>query len=122
MLAKIIKWEDFHGNPREETFYFNLSKAEMIEWELSLDGGLAKYIEKIIAEQSGPELITLFQDIIGKTFGEKTPDGKRFVKNAQALQEFKETEAYSILFTELAYNAEQAAIFVNGVLPQNMDT
>lgn len=120
MLAKTIKWTDFKDNEREETFYFNLTQAEAVEWELSLDGGLSGHIERIIEAQSGPEMIKLFQDLIAKTYGERSADGRRFVKDPQLLEEFKQTEAYSILYMELASSAEQAEIFVAGVIPQGL--
>ena len=121
MLKKTIKYTDYDGNEREEDFYFNLSKAEITEMELSKEGGMSEYIKKISATQNGPELIKLFKDIIIKSYGEKSLDGKRFIKNKELTEAFTQTEAYSELFIELASNADEAAKFINGIMPKNMN-
>ena len=120
MLKKTIKYTDYDGNEREEDFYFNLSKAEVTEMELSKEGGMSEYIKKISAAQNAPELIKLFKEIITKSYGEKSLDGKRFIKNKELTEAFIQTEAYSELFIELASNADEAAKFINGIMPKNM--
>ena len=121
MLKKTIKYTDYDGNEREEDFYFNLSKAEVTEMELSKEGGMSEYIKKISAAQNAPELIKLFKEIITKSYGEKSLDGKRFIKNKELTEAFIQTEAYSELFIELASNADEAAKFINGIMPKNMN-
>ena len=121
MLKKTIKYTDYDGNEREEDFYFNLSKAEVTEMELSKEGGMSEYIKKISAAQNAPELIKLFKEIIIKSYGEKSLDGKRFIKNKELTEAFTQTEAYSELFIELASNADEAAKFINGIMPKNMN-
>ena len=120
MLKKTIKYTDYNGETREEDFYFNLSKAEITEMELSKEGGMSEYIKKISAAQNGPELIKLFKEIITKSYGEKSLDGKRFIKNKDLTEAFTQTEAYSELFVELASNADEAVKFINGIMPKNM--
>ena len=120
MLKKTIKYTDYDGNEREEDFYFNLSKAEVTEMELSKEGGMSEYIKKISAAQNAPELIKLFKEIIIKSYGEKSLDGKRFIKNQELTEAFIQTEAYSELFVELASNADEAVKFINGIMPKNM--
>ena len=121
MLKKTIKYTDYDGNEREEDFYFNLSKAEVTEMELSKEGGMSEYIKKISATQNAPELIKLFKEIITKSYGEKSLDGKRFIKNKELTDAFTQTEAYSELFVELASNADEAVKFINGIMPKNMN-
>ena len=122
MLKKTIKYTDYDGNEREEDFYFNLSKAEVTEMELSKEGGMSEYIKKISAAQNAPELIKLFKEIITKSYGEKSLDGKRFIKNKELTEAFTQTEAYSELFVELASNADEAVKFINGIMPKNMNS
>ena len=121
MLKKTIKYTDYDGNEREEDFYFNVSKAEVTEMELSKEGGMSEYIKKISAAQNAPELIKLFKEIITKSYGEKSLDGKRFIKNKELTEAFPQTEAYSELFVELASNADEAVKFINGIMPKNMN-
>lgn len=117
MIKKTITYEDYNGVERTEDFYFNFSRAEVAEMELSVNGGLTEMINKIVASKDQPALIRTFKDLVLKAYGEKSDDGKRFVKSDEIKTAFSQTEAYSKLFMELATNAEEAAKFFNGVIP-----
>ncbi|NCB43529.1 MAG: hypothetical protein EOM59_13065 [Clostridia bacterium] len=117
MLKKTITYTDYNGSERTEDFYFNLSKAEVTEMEMSTTGGLAEMIKNIVAAQDVPAIIKIFKDLILKAYGEKSPDGKRFIKSDELSLNFSYTEAYSQLFMELATNSDAAAVFVNGIIP-----
>ena len=118
MLKKTITYTDYNGTERTEDFYFNLTKAEILEMELSTEGGLQQMIEKIIAAQDMPALSKYFKQIILISYGEKSPDGKRFIKNEKLREEFSQTEAFSQLYVDLATDDKIAADFINGVIPQ----
>ena len=117
MLKKTITYTDYNEITHTETYYFNLSKAECMEMEMSTSGGLTEMINKIIETQDVPAIIKIFKDLILKAYGVKSPDGKRFIKSEELSTAFAQTEAYSVLFMELATNAEEAAVFVNGIMP-----
>ncbi len=117
MLKRTMTYVDYDGNQRTEDFYFNLTKAEIMEMDLSASGGLDKWITRIVAEQDGAKIVEIFKKIILKAYGEKSLDGKRFVKSPEISEAFSQTEAYSDLFVELATNAEKAAEFINGIVP-----
>lgn len=120
MIKKTITYTDYSGNERTEDFYFNLSNAEIMEMEMSTTGGLAEMIQKIVAAQDSPAIIKIFKELVLKAYGEKSPDGKRFIKSEELSIAFSQTEAYSQLFMELATDADAAAKFVNGIVPSNM--
>jgi hypothetical protein len=124
MLTKNIKYTDFDGVEREEPFRFNLTEAELAEMELSTDGGLEKTIKSIVAAKDTPKIVKIFKELILKAYGEKSVDGKRFMKkdeNGRPLADkFAETEAYSVLFMELATDADAAAAFINGIIPTKL--
>ena len=121
MLKKTITFTDYNGLERTEDFYFNLTKAEIMEMELSTTGGLTGMINKIVAEQNAPAIIKIFKELILKAYGEKSADGKKFMKKdkdgSPLYLNFEQTEAYSVLFMELATDADAAAKFVNGIVP-----
>jgi len=117
MLKKVITYTDYDGNERTESFYFNLTEAELIEMELSAEGGLTQMIQKIVESKDGTRIIKVFKDLIFKAYGEKSPDGKRFIKSEELSRNFSYTEAYNKLFMELATDEKAAAEFVNGVIP-----
>lgn len=121
MLKETITYNDYNDVERTEDFYFNLSKAEAMEMELSISGGLTEMIRKIVAAQDTPTIIATFKQIILKAYGEKSPDGRRFIKSEELSKAFSETEAYSILYMKLATDANAAAEFVNGIVPKDID-
>lgn len=117
MLAKKIKYTDYNGVEREEKFYFNLTKAELLEMELVKKGGLQTYLKRIINEQDQEKIVEIFKEIILKAYGKKSDDGKRFIKSKELTEEFVQTEAYSELYVELVTNADAAANFINSIIP-----
>lgn len=117
MLKKTITYTDYNGVERTEDHYFNLSQAELTEMELTTSGGMAAMLKKIVDSQDTPTLIKIFKDLVLRAYGEKTPDGKRFVKSDEIREAFSQTEAYSELFMELVTNSDAAAKFVNGIIP-----
>ena len=117
MLKKTITYTDYNGVEKTEDFYFNLSKAEIMEMELSTYGGLAEMIKRIIDAQDGPAIIKVFKELILKAYGVKSPDGKRFIKSEELFTEFSQTEAYSNLFMELSTDADAASEFIKGIMP-----
>lgn len=123
MIGKTIAYEDYNGNQRKETFFFHLSKAELMEMELVQDGGMEQMIQRIIDTQDRKKIVEIFKDIILRSYGEKSLDGKRFEKvrdGKRLADDFAQTEAYSILFMELATDSGAAAAFINGAMPQGL--
>ena len=118
MYIKTINYTDYNGNTRTEDHYFNLTEAEALEMEMSTNGGFSERIKRIIAAQDTATLITIFKDLSKKSYGRKSLDGRKFEKSEEIFNEFKDTEAYSILFMELATDAKAATEFVNGIAPK----
>ena len=120
MVVEKIKYTDFNGLEREEEFMFNLTEAEITEMELTTDGGLSDSIKKIIAAQDTPQIIKVFKMLLLKSYGEKSADGRRFVKSDKLSEEFAQTNAYSQLFMKLATDDKAAVAFINGIMPDSM--
>lgn len=121
MFAKTVKYTDYNGVERTETFYFNLTKAEVLEMELSTTGGLSAMIQGVIDAKDTPQLIKIFKDLVLRSYGEKSPDGRRFIKKPELTEAFSQTEAYSDIFMELATDDEAAAAFVQGITPKGIE-
>lgn len=120
MVVKKIKYTDFNGVEREEEFMFNLTEAEITEMELTTDGGLSDSIKKIISAQDTPEIIKTFKMLLLKSYGEKSADGRRFIKSEELTEAFTQTNAYSQFFMELATDDKAAIAFINGIIPDSM--
>lgn len=120
MLKKIITYTDYNGVERTEPFYFNLSKAELMEMELGVTGGMTEMLNKIINAKDGPSLMKTFKEMIMKSYGIKSDDGKRLIKSEELSIAFTQTDAYSVLFMELITDDKAAADFVNGIIPNEI--
>jgi len=116
MFKKVIKFEDFNGTPREETFYFNLSKAELMEMELSTQAGVEEMIRVLIATKDNAKIMQIFKDLILRSYGIKSEDGTRFIKTKELREAFEQSNAYSELFMEMITNPDTQAAFINGVI------
>ena len=122
MLKKTITYTDYNGTERTEDFYFNLTKAEILDMEMSEVGGLTAKLNRIIESKDNRELMKHFKYIIHRAYGEKSDDGRRFIKSDEISTGFEQTEAYEELFMELFSDATKAADFVNGIIPQGIQT
>lgn len=123
MIKKSVTYTDYDGNERTEDFFFNLTKAELMEMNFSATGGMEKLLKRIIETQDQKQIIEVFKDIILKSYGEKSADGKRFIKvrdGHRLAEDFEQTEAYSELFVELSTDDKAASEFINGIIPQSL--
>ena len=120
MLKKTITFTDYDGNERTEDFYFNLNQTELFRMEASTTGGMEKMLEKIVSTQDTQKIVELFEKIILMAYGEKSADGKRFIKSPELSEAFKQTEAYDQLFMEMLTDGDAALNFINGILPKNL--
>lgn len=121
MFKKTITYTDYNDVKRTETFFFNLTQAEVLEMELGTVGGLSAMIQGVIDAKDTPALIKIFKDLVLRAYGEKSADGKRFIKSPELSEAFSQTEAYSDIFMELATNDKEAAEFVRGITPQGLE-
>lgn len=121
MLKKTVTYENFNGEEVTEDHYFNLSKAELVEMELSMDGGLSKHLQTLVESGDGGTIMRTFKTLLLDAYGKKSDDGRRFLKTQEIRDEFASSEAYSQIFMELATNADAAAEFVNNIVPKGLD-
>ena len=120
MLKKTITYTDFNDVERTEDFYFNLTEAELTDMNLDENGGLAEKLQKIIDSKEIKQIKDYFKWIGLKSYGEKSEDGRRFMKSPEITKAFEETQAYSDIWMELAYNEDSASEFVNGIMPKKL--
>lgn len=120
MLKREIKYTTFDDDEVTDVFYFHISKPELIEMELEMQGGLSVAIQRIIEEKDNKKLIELFKRVVLDAYGEKSPDGKRFIKSEELSKEFSQTAAYESLYMELATDDGAAAKFIEGILPKDL--
>lgn len=121
MFKKVATYTDYNGVERTENFYFNLTQAEILEMELSTTGGLSAMIQGVIDAKDTPQLIKIFKELVLKSYGEKSADGRRFIKTPELTEAFAQTEAYSDIFMELATDEKAAAAFVQGITPKGLE-
>lgn len=116
MIKKIVKYKDFNGNDVEECLYFNLNEVERTKLQVSKTGGLSEHIKEVVKSGNEAEMIALFDTVILDSYGIKSEDGKRFIKNAAIREEFQQSPAYEKIFMMIATNKEEAEAFVKGII------
>lgn len=121
MVSKRITYTDFNGTERTEEILFNLTKAELMEMEMSTSGGMKNMLERVIAAKDQPTIFKIFKDFVLKAYGEKSPDGRRFIKSDELSTAFSQTGAYDKLMVELLSSDEAAAAFINSFMPDVSD-
>lgn len=119
MLKKTITYTNFAGETVTEDFYFNLTRAELLQLEMSMPGGISAHLDRMIAEQNGEQILETFDKIVTKAYGVKSFDGKQFVKSIDELNKFRFSGAYDTLFEEIVLNPEAADEFTRGILPKD---
>lgn len=120
MLKREFKYTDFNGVERKETCYFNLNKQEILEMQLTTEGSLTAILQRIVDANDNVKLANFFKEIILKSYGVKTDDGRMFIKNDKVREEFTYTPMYEELYIELSTDAEKAVKFVKGIMPSDL--
>lgn len=121
MLVKTITYTDFNGNPRTEEFYFNLTKAEVVDWVTTTEGyTYDDALREMVRKNNTKGIMQALREIIYTAYGEKSPDGRRFIKTEEVKSNFMDTEAYSVLFMELLSDSKAALDFCTGIMPKDM--
>lgn len=120
MLKKTITYTDYNGVRRTEDFYFNLTKSELIEWQYGNDEGFSDKIERIVNANDTSTIMSMFKDILLKSYGKKSEDGRRFIKSPEISKEFEESPAYDDLFVSLSTDSEAAGKFISALVPDDM--
>lgn len=119
MVKKTITYVDYNNVERTEDFYFNMNQAEILQLEMSVEGGWLEMVKRISSTQDAPAIMKVFRDVVNMSYGEKSADGRRFIKNPELTEAFIQTEAYSNLFVELITKPELFAEFMNQVVETN---
>lgn len=120
MIKKLITYTDFNGAQQTDELYFNLSKAELTELQVSVNDGLDKQLKEIVTNGNAAEIIKMLKTIIAKSYGIRSEDGKRFIKREELSRDFLDSAAYDELFIQLASDPNAAMEFIKGILPADI--
>lgn len=117
MFKYEVSYTDYNGVERKDACYFNLSKAELMEMELSTQNGVEEMIRMMIATNDNAKIVKTFKDLILKSYGIKSEDGRRFIKSQELRDQFEQSEAYSEFFMAMLANENDLQTkFINGVI------
>ena len=119
MLKREITYENYDGVEVKETFYFNLTRSEIIMMSMEEDGDIAERLQSILDKKDGKLIVKTFHDLILRAYGEKSADGRRFVKSSELSKAFSETPAFDVMFEEMMMNPDKALEFVNALIPKD---
>ena len=120
MQKETITYVDYNGITRTEDFMFNLTEQELVDMQLTTAGGYSETVKAIIDARDQPALIAIFKELLLKSYGKKTPDGRRFDKSKEIVDDFVHCPAYSILYMRLVTDDQYAAKFISGLIPADL--
>ena len=120
MFSRTFEYKGYDGNMHKDTYWFNLDEAELTKMELSRVGGIRGFMTRLMKENRPAEIVDMFEKIILGSVGERTADGRRFVKNQEIIDDFRFTPAYSQLFMELVSSSEKLSEFFRGCIPEEV--
>lgn len=121
MIKQTVSYVDFNDKPRTEEFYFNLSETEILEM-VAENESLEENLRAVVAANDGGKIMSVFKDLLRRSFGQKSEDGRRLMKGEEITRAFMESNAYNVLFLKLVTEPDYAATFIEGILPKNLDT
>lgn len=120
MLKHEITYEDFNDEKVTETLYFNISKTELMELEVEHPEGMHDWLQRMVKIEDKKKLFAEFKRIILLSYGEKSPDGKRFIKSDEIRNDFEHSAAFEALFVSLIESEDTVAKFITNVLPKDL--
>lgn len=120
MFKKTVTYRDFNDVERTEEYFFHLSTTEVLKLEKNKDGSLSEQLEKIQRDEDEAAMLDMITKLVLLAYGEKSEDGRRFVKSDKLVEEFTETEAYSQIFLDIMTNENELIDFITGILPKEM--
>lgn len=124
MLRKTITYVDFNDEKRTEDFYFNLTKTELAELDIDAGGNLVNMLTRMARNQDGVGMAKFLKEMIVRSYGEKSDDGKYFEKGDGFAngKRFTQTAAFDVLFTEILTDPSGEAIqsFLYGIIPADI--
>lgn len=119
MIKQSISYVDYNGENQTEDFYFNLSKAEILEMMVA-DENIVESLQNLAKNGTATQAMNWFKDLIQKSVGEKSEDGKRFVKSPEITKNFMESPAFSEFLFDIIQNPAKSEPFVQGLLPNDV--
>lgn len=122
MLKQPLTYTNFDGVEVTEDFYFNISRSELVQMEINTPGGYVNYLQRLIDSKDTPSIMEAFLDLVKKSYGIKSPDGKKFIKSPEIVDDFVNSAAYDELYVKFMTDTDFASNFAIGVLPKNIDT
>lgn len=117
MFSRTFEYTGYDGQPHKDTWWFNLSEAELYKLELSNLGGMNGMMNRLLRESKPGEIVEVFESLILSAVGERSVDGRKFIKNQEIRDDFYQSKAYSDLFVELVSSGEKLAEFLKGAIP-----
>lgn len=118
MFVYNSKYTDYNGVERREDYYFNFTESELIDAEYDEGGSLSSILTNIVKTNDQGALIRMFKKLILKSYGEKSIDGKRFIKSEELSTQFSQTEAFNMMYMKCVTDDKFANKFIENIIPK----
>ncbi len=122
MIGIPIKYKNADDQDRTGTYWFHISKPEMIRLNGELPGGLSKLLTDLEGHQDGQGMFEFFEKLVFLAHGVRTDDGEGFEKSDEIVKKFKQSFAYEALFDQVTESEDKFAAFVVSILPKGFES
>lgn len=120
MYKTTVTYTDYDDVQRTEDLYFNLTTAELIKMENSIAGGLQKRIEIMMQRHDVPTIMQTMEDLIKQAYGQKSMDGRKFVKSDEIYDDFLQSGAYNEFYMGVITDEKKSSEFLDGIIPSDI--
>lgn len=122
MVRREIKFTDFNGKSQTEVGYFNINKAELGKLQMRHNGTYLDYLKLLSERKKVEEMYNFVYELILDSYGEKDPEGRKFIKTPEMRTDFEQSLAFSEMIVDLVSNPDDLANFVKGIMPPDLVT
>lgn len=118
MYKKELTFKDYDGKQRTETLLFHLNEVELVDIEVDKGPkGMLGYLENIQKTENTAEAVRFIKDLLRKSYGIKSDDGRQFIKSDAIWDDFSQTAAYPAMFALLVQSEVELEAFITGLPP-----
>lgn len=124
MYITTVKYEDFDGKTIKKNLLFHMSTKDWVkaDAEKKAVGGYEQYLSKQLGEPGSnvepAVVLETLEDIIRRSYGERSEDGEKFVKDPERTDHFMESLAYDAFLDDLIYTDGFSTAFVQALIPK----
>lgn len=124
MYKKTLTFVNYDGKEMTQDLYFHLNQTDLIKitakyakgFKDPKDVNLNKVSQDILSQGDWPKVVSLLEDVILGSYGERSYDGDLFIKSKEVRDKFEYSVAYAEMFELLLTDNNEMQAFMSKVV------